>query len=147
MDYVGLTRDTNMNDLEPSEIDRLVLAANEAREQAYAPHSHFQVGAALLMSDGQIAVGCNVENASYSLTLCAERVAASAAIVAGCRSWRGIAIVSRGGAMPCGACRQFLAEFGCDLTVVTSDGVDGSRQTRQLFELLPDRFDGSDIIR
>jgi len=134
-----------MVELKPAEVDRLVLAAIEARDQAYAPHSHFYVGAALLLSDDRIISGCNVENASYSLTICAERVAAASAISLGYRGWRGIAIASVGGAMPCGACRQFLAEFGTDLTVITTDVIDGSREVRRLTKLLPDIFDGSDI--
>ncbi|QDV64361.1 cytidine deaminase [Crateriforma conspicua] len=134
-----------MNELKQAEIDRLVLAAIEARDQAYAPHSHFYVGAALLMGDGKIVGGCNVENASYSLTICAERVAASAAVSQGYRTWRAVAIASIGGAMPCGACRQFLAEFGMDITVITIDVIDNQRQIRKLSQLLPDAFDSSDI--
>ena len=116
-----------------------------ARDQAYAPHSHFYVGAALLMSDGEIVAGCNVENASYSMSLCAERVAASSAVAAGYRSWRAIAIASVGGVMPCGACRQFLSEFGTNIAVIVTDVIDGSRQVRKLSQLLPDAFDGSNL--
>jgi|SRR6056297_809486 len=134
-----------MNELKPNEIDRLVLAATQARDQAYAPHSHFYVGAAILLGNGRIIAGCNVENASYSLTICAERVAASSAVAAGERMWQGIAIASVGGAMPCGACRQFLAEFGMDLTIITCDVIDGAREIRKLSRLLPDAFDGSSI--
>lgn len=127
------------------ELRRLVQAAITARDHAYAPHSHFYVGAALLMHDGRIIEGCNVENASYSLTQCAERVAATSAVMAGYRSFRAVAVASIGGAMPCGACRQFLSEFGLDLLVITVDVIDGSQQKRQLAALLPDAFSPSDI--
>jgi cytidine deaminase len=132
-------------ELKSEEIGRLIRAATDSRDQAYAPHSHFYVGAAILMPDGEIIVGCNVENASYSLTLCAERVAASAAVAAGYRSWRAIAIASVGGVMPCGACRQFLSEFGNDLVVIVVDVIDGTKRTRKLSQLLPDAFDASSL--
>ena len=134
-----------MPDLKPQDIDRLVRSAVESRDQAYAPHSHFYVGAALMADDGMIISGCNVENASYSLSLCAERVAASAAVASGHRSWRAMAIASVGGVMPCGACRQFLAEFGVDLTLIMIDVIDGSRTTRKLRQLLPEAFDASSL--
>jgi cytidine deaminase len=134
---------SDMPEIKPQDIDRLVLAAIDARDQAYAPHSHFYVGAALLMHDGEIVVGCNVENASYSLTLCAERVAASTAVARGHRHWQAIAIASVGGVTPCGACRQFLVEFGSDLLIVCIDILDGSRKIKRLSQLLPDAFDGS----
>ncbi|MEM9364903.1 MAG: cytidine deaminase [Planctomycetota bacterium] len=127
------------------DLDRMVNAAITARDHAHAPHSHFYVGAALLTHTGQLVAGCNVENASYSLTICAERVAATASIAVGDRNWRAIAIASVGGAMPCGACRQFLAEFGMDLLVVTVDVIDNSRQTRRLSQLLPDAFTPADV--
>lgn len=134
-----------MPELKPEDLDRLVQAAIEARDQAYAPHSHYYVGAALLMGDGQIIAGCNVENASYSLTLCAERVAAATAVARGYRAWLAIAIASVGGVMPCGACRQFLAEFGIDLLVICVDVLDGNRKARRLSQLLPDAFDGAEL--
>ncbi len=131
--------------LKPQDIDRLTRAAIEARDQAYAPHSHFYVGAAVMANDGMIISGCNVENASYSLCLCAERVAASAAVASGQRSWKAMAIASVGGVMPCGACRQFLAEFGTNLTLIMIDVIDGTRTTRKLSQLLPEAFDGSSL--
>ena len=127
------------------EIDRLARAATEARHQAYAPQSHCYVGAAVLLDDGEIAVGCNVENANYSLSLCAERVAAASAVARGDRSWRAIAIASVGGGTPCGACRQFLAEFGRELPVILIDVIDGKRRTKKLSELLPKAFNGSNL--
>lgn len=122
------------------ERERLIRAASAASAHAYAPYSRFQVGAALLAADGQTFAGCNVENASYSLTLCAERVAAATAIAAGCRDWRAIAIASPGGVTPCGACRQFLAEFSAGLIVITVNVLDGSLGHYRLAELLPHSF-------
>ncbi len=134
-----------MPELKTAEADRLIKCAIEARDQAYAPHSHFYVGASLLLHDGHTISGCNVENASYSLSICAERVAAATALAAGYRSWRAIAIASVGGVPPCGACRQFLTEFGNDVTVLLVDVIDGSRRTRKLSQLLPEAFDPSSL--
>ncbi|MFK8113936.1 MAG: cytidine deaminase [Rubripirellula sp.] len=134
-----------MPELKPHEVEQLIHSAISVRDQAYAPHSHFYVGASLLLPDGEIISGCNVENASYSLSICAERVAASAAVAAGYRSWRAIAIASVGGVVPCGACRQFLCEFGTDISVILVDVLDGSREVRNLSQLLPDAFDGSSL--
>ncbi|MEM9825560.1 MAG: cytidine deaminase [Planctomycetota bacterium] len=129
-----------MRSLKSHEIESLVREAMEARDQAYAPHSHFYVGAALLVEDGTLYRGCNVENASYGLTLCAERTAAAAAVAAGHRSWRAVAIASVGGVTPCGACRQFLAEFGTDVPILCVDTVSGKRTQFHLGKLLPDVF-------
>lgn len=94
---------------------KLICAAMAARERAYAPFSHFRVGAALLCGDGAVYTGCNIENSSYSPTLCAERCAAAKALSEGRRDFMAIAIVgsSPEPTMPCGVCRQFLYEF-CD---------------------------------
>ncbi len=134
-----------MQELKPHEIDRLTRAAIEARDQAYAPYSQFYVGAALLLPDDKIISGCNVENASYSLCICAERGAAAAAVAQGYREWRAVAIATVGGVSPCGACRQFLAEFGLDLQVVMVNVLDGARQSMLLSQLLPKAFDASDL--
>ena len=134
-----------MPELKTQEIDRLAQSATLARDQAYAPHSHFYVGASLLMEDGEMVAGCNVENASYSLSICAERVAASAAIAAGYRKWRAIAIATVGGVTPCGACRQFLAEFGTDVTVIMVDVINGTKKIKKLSQLLPDAFDAASL--
>lgn len=95
-------------DLDPA---ALVGAARAAAAHAYAPYSHFPVGAALLGADGNIYAGCNVENASYGLCLCAERNALFHAVARGCRDFRALAIVANVPVPPCGACRQALAEF------------------------------------
>lgn len=95
------------------EWDALVEAAWKVREAAYAPYSNFAVGAALLAADGRVFTGCNVENISYGLTNCAERVAIGAAVAAGVREFLAVAVVADTGVpiSPCGACRQVLAEF------------------------------------
>lgn len=100
--------------------DQLVAAAWEAREAAYAPYSNFTVGAALLATDGRIFLGCNVENISYGLTNCAERVAIGVAVAAGARKFVAVAVVADTGVpiSPCGACRQVLAEFGVPLVIL-----------------------------
>lgn len=94
--------------------EELISAAWDAREKAYAPYSKFKVGAALLSADGQVFPGCNVENISYGLTTCAERVAIGAAVAGGVAKFDAVAVVADTGVpvSPCGACRQVLAEFG-----------------------------------
>jgi cytidine deaminase len=121
--------------------DELIQAALDAQKRAYAPYSDFPVGAALRTASGKIYQGTNVENASFGLTICAERVAAAASVAAGERDFTAIAIVSRGGASPCGACRQFLAEFNPKLRVVMVDSnqPDHGYQST-LDDLLPNRF-------
>ncbi len=123
------------------QLRQLLAAAKRAQRHAHAPYSKFRVGAALLTGSGQIYTGCNVENASYGLTICAERVALGKAVSEGHRQFRAIAVVAPSAALsPCGACRQVLAEFG-DLLVVCADSRD-LRKVRQhrLSELLPHAF-------
>lgn len=122
----------------------LVALASQARQNAYVPYSGFEVGAALQTSSGQIFTGCNVENASYGLTICAERVAVVKAISEGECDIEVIAVVSRGGITPCGACRQVLAEFNPDMRVIVADLEGGSREFR-LSELLPEAFLPNDL--
>jgi cytidine deaminase len=121
----------------------LVRAAAKAREQAISPYSHFQVGAALLTKSGEIIVGANVESASYGLTCCAERVALFKALTEGQRDFVAIAVVARapGGSMPCGACRQLLAEYAPDAQIWVAD-TDALHRVRtfRVADLLPGAF-------
>src|SRR5438876_8339562 len=98
--------------------ETLVQAAIDVRQRAYAKYSNFLVGAALLAANGKIYTGCNVENCSYGLTICAERAAVFAAIAAGQQRFQLLAIATAGGGTPCGACRQVLAEFAPDLAIL-----------------------------
>ncbi len=120
--------------------DRVLEQARAVQRQAYAPYSKFRVGAALESVSGEVFVGCNVENASYGLTICAERAAVVRAISAGARQFGRIVIVSDSEppAAPCGACRQVLAEFGTDL-VVEAVGPSSTKRWR-IRDLLPDAF-------
>lgn len=124
---------------------RLLKAAASAAHNAYCPYSRFRVGAAVLTEDGRIFAGCNVENASYGLTTCAERNAVAAAVAGGSRRVKAVAIVTggRAPASPCGACRQVLSEFATPDTVIYSASLRnlGNRKTWLLKSLLPDSFE------
>ena len=117
---------------------KLVEAAIEARKRAHAPYSRFAVGAALLTKSGKVFKGCNVEDISFRLTICAEEVAVGAAIVAGETEFSAIAVVadSKRPIMPCGGCRQLLAEFNPALEIISAK-LDGETETHSLTELLP----------
>ena len=119
-------------------IAKLAKVARKVRERAHAPYSHFQVGAALESENGKVFSGCNVENISYGLTICAERNAVFAAIASGARSFRRIVIVadSKEPVTPCGACRQVLSEFSEDMEVI-SVNLEGKEFRASLSELLP----------
>jgi cytidine deaminase len=125
------------------ERDELIRAALDAQQRAFCPYSNFPVGAALRTASGAIYQGVNVENASFGLTICAERVAASAAVAAGNRDFTAIAVATRGGATPCGACRQFLAEFNPALPVIMVDSTRPDKIEETTIDvLLPGRFKG-----
>jgi cytidine deaminase len=120
----------------------LVAAAQNARQRAYAPYSNFPVGAALRTQSGRIFTGCNVENAAYPLTTCAERTAVSKAVSEGERDFEAIAVVTATGATPCGACRQILREFAGPegtLRVIVSDTA-GNMRVFTIAQLLPEGF-------
>jgi cytidine deaminase len=121
--------------------DELMAAARAAREHAYAPYSAFSVGAALLCEDGTVVVGCNVENASYGLTICAEQAAVAAAIARGQRRFVAIAVAgpAEGATPPCGACRQVLSEFAPGMSVLYSSGE--THASVPIEELLPAAFE------
>jgi len=122
---------------------RLIALAREAREHAHAPFSRFRVGAALETADGAVFTGCNIENASYGLTLCAERVAIFKALSEGHREFRRIAVVAdtTSPTSPCGPCRQILWEFAGDIEVVLAN-LHAETGRRHVGDLLPLPFDG-----
>jgi cytidine deaminase len=127
--------------LDPTHKSRLADAAVLARRQAYAPYSRFQVGAAILTPSLELFAGCNVENASYGLTICAERSALFHAVASGHRRLIAVAVASARGASPCGACRQVLKEFSDDLIILLVDSDDPEKITElTLGELLPHSF-------
>jgi cytidine deaminase len=124
----------------------LFVAAADARMRAHCPYSRFAVGAAVQVRSGDVFAGCNVENASYGLTICAERAAVCAAVAAGHKQIVAVAVVTSGGHSPCGACRQVLAEFGPTMDVVIVDADDPSRvRTTTLDKLLPEGFGGAHL--
>ena len=133
-----------MSALTAEQAEGLRRQAEAAAAQAYAPYSQFRVGAALLLDDGSVVTGCNVENCSYRLTSCAEQGAIARAVAErgpGVRL-RAVAVanLNEAASMPCGACRQTLAEFGDDATVVLYPGENGAALTTTLGELLPHAF-------
>ncbi|HOL09636.1 MAG TPA: cytidine deaminase [Bacillota bacterium] len=128
-------------------MERLVAAAISARERAYAPYSNYKVGAALLTKQGKIYTGCNVENASYGASICAERTAVVKAVSEGETEFEAIAIVTDDPSLgsPCGICRQFLAEFGTDIRLIIAN-LNGAKIERTLKEYLPYAF-GPDYLK
>lgn len=134
----------------PEQRKKLIQASCDIRKQAHAPYSKFQVGAALLTASGKIITGCNVENASYGLTNCAERTAIFTAVASGEgkagkeNNWVAMAVATPGGHSPCGACRQVLVEFAPELPILLvdsdkPDAADGVHET-DMKTLLPGRF-------
>jgi cytidine deaminase len=128
------------------DIDKLITRATEARGNACADYSHFQVGAALTAESGKVYTGCNIENSTYGLTVCAERVALWKALSEGERKFNHIVVVtsSKTPASPCGACRQLLWEFCGDIEVTLAN-LHGFHQTLRLEELLPRPFDRNSL--
>jgi cytidine deaminase len=129
-----------------TEKDLLIEAAKQARENAHAPYSNFRVGAALRSSSGRIFGGCNVENATYGLTMCAERVAIFKAVSEGERGFSAIAVVTDTEVLtpPCGACRQLIWEFCADIPVSMAN-LKGKMEVVQMRELFPRPFDDSNL--
>jgi cytidine deaminase len=130
----------------------LVVLAQKARINSYSPYSHYSVGAALLAASGRVYTGCNVENASYGLTVCAERVAVWKGVSEGEKEFTAVAIASDNSASPCGACRQVLAEFaggidGLQRFRVLLVNPRGDRQSFTLAELLPVAFSAAKLRR
>jgi len=117
----------------------LINLAKQVRKKAYTPYSHYKVGAALLGKSGKVYTGCNVENASYGHTVCAERTAVLKAVSEGEREFEAVAVVTKNGGSPCGACRQVLSEFAPELAVYIANK-DGAYRTTTLKKLLPDSF-------
>lgn len=119
--------------------DTLIAAAAEARQQAYAPYSNYAVGAALLGGDGRVYTGCNVENSSYGLSICAERTAVFKMVSEGVRQIEAVVVCTENAGSPCGACRQVLTEFAGDIPVWLVDA-EGNGRATTLYTLLPDHF-------
>lgn len=123
----------------------LIRQATEARERAYAPYSHYAVGAAVLTDDGRVFTGGNVENAVYPLTLCAERVAITSAVASGARAIAAVAVVTENGGTPCGSCRQVIREFATPETPIFIADTQGRYRERALDQLLPESFSAADL--
>lgn len=119
---------------------KLIELARQARRWAYAPYSHYAVGAALLTHSGRIYDGVNIENSAFPVTICAERVAIFKAVSEGERDFDALAVVTSNGGSPCGSCRQVLAEFGLDTLVIMADQDGNVTMEMTLRELLPGAF-------
>ena len=125
--------------------ERLIAAAIDARQWAYAPYSDYAVGAALLSASGRIYEGVNIENAAYPMTICAERVAIFKAVSEGERDFLAIAVATKNGGSPCGACRQVLAEFGQETLVIIADDTGSVVDEKTVGDLLPGAFGPPDL--
>jgi cytidine deaminase len=126
--------------------DELIAHATLSRERAYAPYSGFKVGAALLGESGRVYTGCNVENAAYGPSMCAERTAIFKAVSEGERKFKAIAVVTQNGVSPCGTCRQVMIEFAPEMTVIIAD-TQGSTRRTTVRDLLPDGFTPNHLPR
>ncbi|MGB9780358.1 cytidine deaminase [Caldanaerobacter sp.] len=133
--------------MEYKDYQKLIEIAKEARENAYAPYSNFKVGACVITEDGNIYKGCNIENASFGLTVCAERVAMFNAYSAGERKLKAIAVVADtdGPVSPCGACRQVMMELGGEDMVVILSNMKGDHAIMTVKDLLPGAFTSKDM--
>jgi cytidine deaminase len=136
-----------MNKPIPDECRALIDLANEARRRAYAPYSNYEVGAALRTKSGRIFTGCNVENAAYPTSMCAERVAIYKAISEGEKEFDMIAVVTPNGGTPCGSCRQVMAEFGLDVVVLIANGEGHLVLETTVGGLLPEAFTPKELNR
>lgn len=123
----------------------LIREASIVRRRAYAPYSHYPVGAALLTASGKIFCGVNVENAAYPAGMCAERVAVFKAISEGEKEFIALAVVTSNGGTPCGSCRQVLAEFGLDTIILVADAQGNLVLERTVAEMLPGSFGPADL--
>jgi cytidine deaminase len=124
--------------------EELIAQAIRTRERAYAPYSNYKVGAALLTKSGRTYTGCNVENAVYPLTICAERTVVVKAVSEGEREFVALAVATENGGSPCGSCRQTVREFGAGILVLIADTTGACRETT-IAELLPDSFSATDL--
>ncbi|KHO60977.1 MULTISPECIES: cytidine deaminase [Thermoanaerobacter] len=133
--------------MEYKDYDKLIELAKEAREKAYVPYSHFKVGACVLTDDGKTYQGCNIENASYGLTNCAERTALFSAYANGDRKLKAIAVVAdtEGPVSPCGACRQVMLELGGENMIVILSNMKGDYAVVTVKDLLPGAFTSKDL--
>jgi cytidine deaminase len=133
--------------VEYKDYDKLIELAKEAREKAYVPYSHFKVGACVLTDDGKTYQGCNIENASYGLTNCAERTALFSAYANGDRKLKAIAVVAdtEGPVSPCGACRQVMLELGGEDMIVILSNMKGDYAVVTVKDLLPGAFTSKDL--
>ncbi|MFQ5611472.1 MAG: cytidine deaminase [Anaerolineae bacterium] len=124
--------------------DRLIQEATAAREASYSPYSKYKVGAAVLTKSGRVYRGCNIENAAYTPSVCAERTAIFKAISEGERDFLALAVVTENGGAPCGVCRQVMREFAPQLTIINAD-LDGQVEVYSLPEVLPHSFGPEDL--
>ena len=125
--------------------DKLIKYARQAQKNAYAPYSHYEVGAAVLGDNGSIYTGSNIENAVYPLASCAERVAITKAVSEGVKRILAVAVVTKNGGTPCGSCRQIMREFAADDLPVYISNLDGQYELHTLGELLPHSFTAVDL--
>jgi cytidine deaminase len=135
-----------MSMLTNEERQALIDLANEARRRAYAPYSDYHVGAAVRTKSGRIFTGCNVENAAYPTTMCAERIAIFKAVSEGEREFEIIAVTTSNGGTPCGGCRQVMAEFGLETIVLIGDAEGHILQETTVGGLLPGAFTPKDLL-